>query len=138
MFDGRAESFDRDLIERLEYKGPELLKAALAPTPKEPDLAILDLGCGTGLCGLQFRDWTKSLTGIDVSGKMLAKAREREICIPGRISGTLPARQTCGKSPARRQPFAGIPDRTFPVWWWCLPGSFPLRTTSFSLLGLCR
>jgi predicted TPR repeat methyltransferase len=79
LFDDYAESFDRDLIERLEYNGPELLKAALAPAPKERELAILDLGCGTGLCGLQVRDWAKSLTGIDLSGQMLARARERGI-----------------------------------------------------------
>ena len=39
--------------------------------------SVLDLGCGTGLCGVQFRDWARTLTGVDLSPNMLAKARER-------------------------------------------------------------
>jgi len=40
---------------------------------------VLDIGCGTGLCGLLLRSSAKSLVGVDLSSKMLAKAREREV-----------------------------------------------------------
>ena len=40
---------------------------------------IIDRGCGTGLCGLQFRDLARTLTGVDLSPKMLEKARERNV-----------------------------------------------------------
>ena len=40
---------------------------------------MLDLGCGTGLCGMPFRDIVKRLTGVDLSPRMIRKARERGI-----------------------------------------------------------
>jgi predicted TPR repeat methyltransferase len=39
----------------------------------------VDLGCGTGLCGVEFRDLTEILIGIDLSDKMIAKAKEKNI-----------------------------------------------------------
>jgi predicted TPR repeat methyltransferase len=42
-------------------------------------LKILDLGCGTGLAGLEFRGLARQLDGIDLSPAMIAKARERGI-----------------------------------------------------------
>lgn len=38
---------------------------------------ILDLGCGTGLCGPFFREQAVKLTGIDLSPKMLEMARAK-------------------------------------------------------------
>jgi predicted TPR repeat methyltransferase len=40
---------------------------------------ILDLGCGTGLAGLAFKDIAARLDGIDLSPAMLEKARARQI-----------------------------------------------------------
>ena len=79
VFDSYAENFDQDLVQRLRYRGPEMLKAALEPAPPPRSLTVLDLGCGTGLCGVQFRDWASTLIGVDLAPKMLAKARERKI-----------------------------------------------------------
>src|SRR5262249_44716704 len=42
-------------------------------------LDIVDLGCGTGLMGEGLRSLTRTLTGIDLSTKMLDKARQRGI-----------------------------------------------------------
>ena len=36
---------------------------------------MLDLGCGTGLSGLAFRDLSRSITGVDLSPRMLERAR---------------------------------------------------------------
>jgi predicted TPR repeat methyltransferase len=79
LFDRQAHDFDHHLVECLGYRGPELLKAALGPAPPPRSLAVLDLGCGTGLCGVQFREWADTLSGVDLSSNMLARARERGI-----------------------------------------------------------
>jgi predicted TPR repeat methyltransferase len=79
LFDSYAGFFDKDLVERLGYRGPALLKTALEPSPPPRSLAVLDLGCGTGLCGVEFREWAQRLVGVDLSPKMLARARQRKI-----------------------------------------------------------
>jgi type IV pilus biogenesis/stability protein PilW len=78
LFDGYADQYDQHLVGQLGYCGPQLLREALG-TAAAPDLDILDLGCGTGLCGLRFQDLARSLTGVDLSPKMLAKAQTRGI-----------------------------------------------------------
>jgi len=76
-YDGVATRWDQEIVARLGYRSPELLQEALGPAPPPRSLDVLDLGCGTGLCGLRFRDWARTLTGVDQSSHMLAKARER-------------------------------------------------------------
>jgi predicted TPR repeat methyltransferase len=66
-------------VERLGYCSPALLRAALAPPPAPRSLAVLDLGCGTGLCGAQFRDWAERLVGVDLSRGMLAQAHAKGV-----------------------------------------------------------
>ena len=79
LFDDYAETFDKHLIEKLGYRGPELvLEAAKAAGVKHADHAI-DLGCGTGLCGKLLRPMTTRLVGVDLSPRMIGQAREREV-----------------------------------------------------------
>lgn len=80
-FDDFACIFDRLLLQDLNYRIPEVLSLALRDIPAVPHsgLVILDLGCGTGLCGVAMRDIAAHLTGIDLSPRMLAKARERGV-----------------------------------------------------------
>ena len=77
-FDSFAEDFDVTL-ERLGYRGPALLGAALARAgdPPRAALDVLDAGCGTGLCAATLRPYARRLTGVDVSRAMLARARAR-------------------------------------------------------------
>ena len=56
LFDDYAERFDHHLVESLGYRVPELLHATLQSIRPSGRLDILDLGCGTGLCGPLFRD----------------------------------------------------------------------------------
>ena len=76
LFDGYAENFDRDLEGKLRYRVPELLRAAVTRVwnGANPTCAILDLGCGTGLCGKVFAPHIRHLSGVDLSPKMLARA----------------------------------------------------------------
>jgi predicted TPR repeat methyltransferase len=93
MYDQDADRFEPEIVLPRNYRSPELLKAALEPAPAPRSLAILDLGCGTGLCGVQFRDWAKTLIGVDLSANMLAKAREKGIYDQLIVSDLLPAVQ---------------------------------------------
>jgi ubiquinone/menaquinone biosynthesis C-methylase UbiE len=38
---------------------------------------ILDLGCGTGLCGAWFTDYSARLVGVDLSPKMIEVAKKK-------------------------------------------------------------
>ncbi|MBM3531481.1 MAG: methyltransferase domain-containing protein [Alphaproteobacteria bacterium] len=79
LFDKFAPHFDRDLVERLDYRTPEALSALiarhLAPAPKS--LTILDLGCGTGLAGVALAPIARAMTGLDLSPGMLTQAKRR-------------------------------------------------------------
>ena len=79
LFDPYARDFDDHLVGQLGYRVPgQFLDAILAVAPGRK-FDILDLGCGTGLCGVRFRDVAKSLTGVDLSPAMIAKAGARGI-----------------------------------------------------------
>lgn len=81
LFDGYADTFDEHLVGPLRYTAPASLSAALrrflgdGPRP----LALLDLGCGTGLVGAEVRDIATRLVGVDLSPKMIELARKRGI-----------------------------------------------------------
>jgi predicted TPR repeat methyltransferase len=77
LFDQYAGHFDQHLSAVLEYQTPAVLGAALARIVAGERGDTLDLGCGTGLCAPYLRPYSRSLTGVDLSEKMLDKARER-------------------------------------------------------------
>lgn len=79
-FDLFASEFDSKLAE-LGYRAPDLLAEAVAKSGPPPcgDLAVLDAGCGTGLCGAALRPYARRLSGVDLSGGMLAHAHARAI-----------------------------------------------------------
>lgn len=78
-FDGFAARYDEVLVGWLEYRGPEILHRAVTavlganPPPQE----VVDLGCGTGLAARLFRPMARRLDGVDLSAKMVEKARGR-------------------------------------------------------------
>ena len=81
LFDGYADNFDQHLVSGLHYQVPAMLYGAVlqAVGDKEAKLRILDLGCGTGMCGVQFRHVASHLVGVDLAPKMIAKSRERGV-----------------------------------------------------------
>jgi predicted TPR repeat methyltransferase len=74
LFDGFARTFEVHL-QKLQYRAPALVSEALADAGAGGGLAILDAGCGTGLCGPLLRQRAAKLTGVDLSPKMLEHAR---------------------------------------------------------------
>jgi len=78
LFDMYADTFDRDLIDHLNYQSPRLLAQIIARiVPADARLDILDIGCGTGLMGEGLRALKRTLTGVDLSPNMLEAARRR-------------------------------------------------------------
>jgi predicted TPR repeat methyltransferase len=80
LFDGFAASFDAKLA-KLHYRAPDLVTQALRIVAGEPQgaLSMVDLGCGTGLCGPLVRPWANHLAGCDLSVGMLRQARLRQV-----------------------------------------------------------
>lgn len=82
LFDQYAEGFEAHLVGELGYRAPQLLCAMLPPARRYS--AALDLGCGTGLAALPLLAVAAAIDGIDLSPRMLAKARQgghyRQLC----------------------------------------------------------
>jgi predicted TPR repeat methyltransferase len=79
LFDDYAPTFDRHLVGKLHYRGPQLLFDAVARAGDGRRWDVLDLGCGTGLCGVLFRPVARTLTGVDLAPRMIDAARARGV-----------------------------------------------------------
>ena len=78
-FDRFAASFDHT-ISRLQYSGPRLVREHLAALGvARASLTVLDLGCGTGLIGMELAPYARVLIGVDLSPAMIQSAAERAI-----------------------------------------------------------
>jgi predicted TPR repeat methyltransferase len=76
-FDRLAPDFDQNL-QRVGYCGPQVVVEYLqARIGLEARLDVLDAGCGTGLGGPLLRPLARRLVGVDLSGRMIEKARAR-------------------------------------------------------------
>jgi predicted TPR repeat methyltransferase len=79
LFDGYADRFESHLVEGLQYRAPELIASCLLKHAAPRALDILDLGCGTGLMGALLATRKRAMVGVDLSGKMIAKAKKKGI-----------------------------------------------------------
>ncbi len=79
LFDKYAEKFDDHLQNTLLYNVPKKMAEAIFSLNPASPLDILDLGCGTGLCGPLLKPLAKTLVGVDLSPNMVEKARERGV-----------------------------------------------------------
>jgi predicted TPR repeat methyltransferase len=80
LFDQFAADYDTRMLDSLHYAAPRILAELAGLTMAgRTGLAVLDLGCGTGLAGAAFRPLAARLDGIDLSPAMIEKARRRGI-----------------------------------------------------------
>lgn len=80
LFDRYADRFDAELTGRLAYAAPALLRAAVdLVLPDARGLSVLDIGCGTGLAGVELRPLADHLAGVDLSPRMVEKAAVRNV-----------------------------------------------------------
>ena len=79
LFDQYAAGFDDHLTGALQYRGPDILKAAILAAcgnaGREPHFSrMLDLGSGTGLMARVLKDDAETIAGVDLSPRMVALA----------------------------------------------------------------
>ena len=82
FFEARLDGYEAHMLSCIE-SAAEFYSFTADHLPEDPEACILDLGCGTGLeLNWYFcRNGSAKVTGIDLSGRMLAALREK---FPGR------------------------------------------------------
>lgn len=77
--EGVGKKFDYSLKYKMDYRAPAVLNQAVRDAINVPEqgIDILELGCGSGLCGSEFKDIAKKLVGTDLSAGMLVAAKEK-------------------------------------------------------------
>jgi predicted TPR repeat methyltransferase len=80
LFDQYAPKFEAALVDDLGYRGPALLFSAVLATRvavRKPAFfkRAIDLGCGTGLAAAAFAKEVDHFIGIDLSPRMIERAR---------------------------------------------------------------
>ena len=80
LFDNYAPKFESSLVDNLEYKIPRFMAEIIIKDSKFDSLgSVMDLGCGTGLVGAEINQFCEHLEGIDLSEKMLDKAKGKNV-----------------------------------------------------------
>jgi predicted TPR repeat methyltransferase len=80
LFDDHAERFEALLVDGLGYSTHRALADLVwDERPSAHFDRVLDLGCGTGLFGVEIRPAARWLGGVDLSERMLAKAAEKSL-----------------------------------------------------------
>lgn len=81
LFDHYSERFEKHLTTSLGYSMPHRLRIEFDRIRRGADQVerAIDLGCGTGLAGVEFRPLARHLTGVDLSPRMVEKAREKKV-----------------------------------------------------------
>lgn len=80
LFDGDADRFEAHIV-ALGYRTPGLIRRRVIEFAAAANIGpVLDLGCGTGLIALVLSDLAVGpLTGIDLSPRMLERARDKAL-----------------------------------------------------------
>lgn len=84
LFDQYALYYENHMLQGLAYQLPWTLFTFLKTHGIHQADKILDLGCGTGLCGEYLSHISSHITGVDISPNMLLRAKEKgyyAVCI---------------------------------------------------------
>jgi predicted TPR repeat methyltransferase len=81
LFNSYADHYDAHITQALKYDVPKQLFAAVNhyADVKKAHWNILDLGCGTGLCGELFQGKNNTLTGVDIAEQMLEIVAQKNL-----------------------------------------------------------
>jgi predicted TPR repeat methyltransferase len=79
LFDDFADRFEHTLVEQLSYDTPAQLAQLLKRLGADAAERVLDLGCGTGLMAMQLARSGRVIDGVDLSPRMLERAREKAL-----------------------------------------------------------
>lgn len=76
-YDDWAITYDNDLLDNYGYCAHKIAVAAFSSQATDKSISIMDVGCGTGLVGVELRSLGyTAIDGLDVSSKMLAEAKK--------------------------------------------------------------
>jgi predicted TPR repeat methyltransferase len=77
LFDSYAPTFDRDLVQALDYRIPWTLRRMSDALGRTSFSRGLDLGCGTGLVADAFAPLVGEWIGVDLAPRMIAEAKRK-------------------------------------------------------------
>lgn len=80
-FNNFSAHYDESLTRKLEYELPDIARHLFTQLSQKKTAITntLDLGCGTGLSGIPFADFSSKLVGVDLSPEMVAQAKRKNI-----------------------------------------------------------
>lgn len=77
LFNHYASQYEKHLNQQLNYKLPALLQQFLKTHFNAKSFQnVLEIGCGTGLCGATIKTFSQHLIGIDIAEKMIEKSKK--------------------------------------------------------------
>ena len=79
LFDSYAERFEHHLVGQLGYQLPALIRWLCDQQLELHPARVLDLGCGTGLVGVELSEIAGEIVGVDLSAEMLSRSREKGV-----------------------------------------------------------
>lgn len=79
LFNNYALYYDQHMQGPLHYTLPHHIARIIHQLPNHQMNEVIDLGCGTGLSGIVLRERAKHLVGVDISVKMLAEAKKKNL-----------------------------------------------------------
>ena len=80
LYDEWAQSYENDLVNKLGYSAHRIAAEALTNSVEDRNATIMDIGCGTGLVGLELaRHGFSTVDGLDISPEMISHARTKSI-----------------------------------------------------------
>jgi len=76
QFDEYSDTFDKHLVDALNYRVPEVINEVLDQHLSKDDYVTIDLGCGTGLCCKYLIHRSSKVIGVDIAQKMIEQSRK--------------------------------------------------------------
>ena len=80
LYDDWAAGYESDLVDGCGYRSPAIAAKAFADRVPDRSCRLIDLGCGTGLVGVELaaHGYTR-MDGLDISSGMLEEARRKGV-----------------------------------------------------------
>lgn len=93
VYDDWAAGYESTMLDEYGYVAPRIAVDVFENLAPNRDVRVLDLGCGTGLVGVELasRDY-RHIDGLDISTNMLAEARAKAVyqdLLEGDMTGAL-------------------------------------------------
>lgn len=78
LYEAGASQFENSLVNNLKYTAPQILMEKIKKYLTAPLEKNLDLGCGTGLMGIELQPYVKDIYGVDIAENMIKEAEKKK------------------------------------------------------------